>query len=240
MAAESMSEATGGPAAVGGEYAAVSSVRCRGGRSFDWQPQSSALLVIDMQRDFLDHADMSATAGEDVTYLRAVMPTVQAVTAAARAAGLRIIHTREGYGSDLGDVNQAKLDRDSVGRSGPLGRFLIRGEAGHDFAEGFAPRPEEAVIDKAGFSAFHRTGLHDLLAAEGVTHLILVGITTQCCVHSTLRSAVDLGYYCLTVADGCAAFDPDVHDAALKLIEAEGHLFGWIADAADVIEAMRD
>ncbi len=216
----------------------MTSVACWEGRPFDFDPATAALLVIDMQRDFLDLDGMSAVEEEDVAALRKIIPAVQHLVSNARAAGIRVIHTREGYDSDLGDVSQAKADRSSVGESGPLGRFLIRGEPGHDFAAGFEPVPGEAVIDKPGFGAFFASDLEALLMAAGVTHLIIAGITTQCCVHSTLREAVDRGFYCLTVADACAAFEPEVHDAVLKVSQAENHLFGWIADVEDVVTAL--
>ncbi|MGI9609135.1 MAG: cysteine hydrolase family protein [Acidimicrobiia bacterium] len=221
----------------------MTAVTCWSGRSFDFDPATTALLVIDMQRDFLDPDGMSAVGGEAVSELRKVIPAVQRLTTAARTAGVRVIHTREGYASDLSDVSQAKADRSSVGEPGPLGRFLVRGEPGHDFAAGFEPIPGEAVIDKPGFGAFFASDLEALLKAVSVTHLIIAGITTQCCVHSTLREAVDRGFYCLTVADACAAFDADVHDAVLTVIQAENHLFGWIANVDAVvteIEAVRD
>jgi len=216
----------------------VRSVACRGGLRYEFHPTSTALLVIDMQRDFLDFDGMSAAAGEDVVELCKIIPAVQTLIATARSTGVRVIHTREGYSPDLGDVSRAKADRDSVGQPGPLGRFLIRGEQGHDFATGFEPRQEETVIDKAGFGGFFGTELESILGDAGVTHLILCGLTTQCCVHSTLREAVDRGFYCLTVADGCAAFEPEVHEAVLQIIQAENHLFGWIADTADVVSAL--
>ncbi|MCP3974120.1 MAG: cysteine hydrolase [bacterium] len=216
----------------------MTSVTCRESLPFALDPAATALLVIDMQRDFLELDGMSAVEGEDVAELRKVIPVVQRLVAASRAAGVRVIHTREGYAPDLSDVNQAKADRSSVGESGLLGRFLIRGEPGHDFAAGFQPVPGEAVIDKPGFGAFFASDLESLLKKAGVTHLILCGITTQCCVHSTLREAVDRGFYCLTVADACAAFDPEVHDAVLRIIQAENHLFGWIANTTDVLTAL--
>jgi len=215
------------------------SIKCWGDRSFGFDPATTALLVIDMQRDFLDPAGMAAVEGEEIDELRKIMPTLRALSAAARLVGVPVIHTREGYAADLSDVSQAKAERGSVGTPGPLGRFLIRGEPGHDFHEGFQPEPGETVIDKFGFGAFYRTDLEELLETEGITHLIAAGITTQCCVHSTLREALDRGFYCLTVADACAAFEPAVHDAALAIIQAENHLFGWIADSGDVLAALR-
>jgi nicotinamidase-related amidase len=212
-------------------------VSCRSGLTYRFDPASTALLVIDMQRDFLDERGMCAVEGDDISALRAIMPTVGRVVAWARDLGMTVIHTREGYAPDFSDVHALKRDRDSVGLPGPLGRFLIRGEAGHDFMADFLPRGEETVVDKPGFSAFYRTGLDDMLERQSISHLVIVGITTQCCVLSTIRSAVDRGYRCLTIADACAALEPSDHEAALATIAAEGFLFGWICDSSDLIRA---
>ena len=190
-----------------------------------------------MQRDFLEPGGYCGAMGDDVGLLRRIEPNVAALVAAARRAGVTVIHTREGYAPDHSDVPAMRLERNSLGRPGPLGRFLIRGEFGHDFIDTMRPEPGELVVDKPGFSAFHRTELAARLAAAGIERLILCGITTQCCVHSTLRAAVDHGYWCLTVADACAAFEPEVHAAAMTLIRAEANLFGWIADTAAFVEA---
>ncbi len=203
-------------------------ISCRSGRAFAINPATTALVVIDMQKDFFT-GDGSAMLD--------IVPRVASLTAWARDNGCTVIHTREGYLPDMSDVSAYRRSLDYVGRDGPLGRFLIRGEPGHDFLDALTPLAGETVIDKAGFSAFHDTGLHEQFSAAGIDHLILCGVTTQCCVHSTLRDAVDLGYWCLTVADCCAASEPDLHDAALRLIEGEGHLFGWVCDAADATEA---
>jgi len=213
-------------------------IDCWGGRRFELVASSTALLVIDMQRDFLDSDGMAAVEGEDISLLRAVAPTVMDITAAARRHRIRVIHTREGYAPDLSDVSAMKAERGSVGSVGPLGRFLIRGEAGHDFLPGLEPAAGELVLDKPGFSAFYRTDLETQLRGAGIDRLIICGITTQCCVHSTLRDAVDRGFYCLTIADGCAAIDPAVHEATLRIIQAENHLFGWIADSAAVLAGL--
>lgn len=206
-------------------------IPCRDGRSYGFTPERTALLVIDMQRDFF---------GEDGSAeVLAVIPRVSKLIAAAREVGCRVIHTREGYAPDLSDVTPFRKSLGYAGRRGPLGRFLIRGEAGHDFLAEARPAPGEAIIDKAGFSAFYKSGLDKLLRTAGVDHLILCGVTTQCCVHSTLREAVDHGYWCLTVADCCAAEDPELHEAALSLIAGEGHLFGWVCKLSDVLRAAR-
>lgn len=193
-----------------------------------------------MQRDFLDPAGMCAMLGEDPAPLQAIVPALRRALAAARRAGLAVIHTREGYAPDLSDLHAAKAERGSVGASGPLGRFLTRGEAGQDFIAELRPAAGEAVIDKPGFSAFYRTDLEARLAAGGTTHLVLGGVTSQCCVHSTLRDAVDRGFYCLTLADGTAAFNPALHEAALAIVQGEDHLFGWIADTATLCAALKE
>jgi nicotinamidase-related amidase len=213
-------------------------VSCQGGRDFCFEPTSTAFMVIDMQRDFLDPQGMCALEGEDLAPLSRIIPTIATLTKLSRQRGLTLVHTREGYASDLSDVHPLKRERMSVGKEGPLGRFLIRGEPGHDFVEELMPRRGELVIDKPGFSAFYRTHLDDELRRLGITHLILTGVTTQCCVQSTLRSAVDRGYWCLALADACAAFEPEVHAAALRLIEAESHLFGWVTQAVHLASAL--
>ena len=214
-------------------------IDCWAGRSLALPAGRTALLVIDMQRDFLDPEGMCGTLGEDLAPVQAIVPALSRVLAAGRRAGLAIVHTREGYAPDLSDLHAAKAERGSVGTAGPLGRFLVRGEAGQDLIADLRPAAGEAVIDKPGFSAFYRTDLEARLGAGGVTHLVLGGVTSQCCVHSTLRDAVDRGFRCLTLADGTAAFDPALHEAALAIIQGEDHLFGWIADTDTLCAALQ-
>ena len=206
-------------------------VVCRDGLHFGFDPARTALVVIDMQRDFLDPQGMCAVEGDDISALRAIIPTVGALQQAARDAGMMLIHTREGYAPDLSDVHALKRDRGSIGESGPLGRFLIRGESGHDFIPELRPQADETVIDKPGFGAFYRTELEAVLRQREITHLVFAGVTTQCCVLSSLREAVDRGFYCLTLEDACAAVSPALHEAALTTIAGEGHLFGWVTRA---------
>ncbi len=214
------------------------SVPCWRGLSYSFDPARAAFLAIDMQRDFLSEGGMCSQAGEDISGLRATVPAVANLLDAARRARLTVIHTREGYAPDLSDMHELKRARHSAGQAGPLGRFLIRGESGHDFIDECRPLDGETVIDKPGFSAFYRTGLEDLLRAQGISHLIVAGVTAQCCVLSTIRAAVDRGYYCLLLADACAALDPGLHRATLDIIQGENHLFGWIADITELIEAL--
>ena len=218
-------------------------VPCRHGRVFAFEPHSTALVVIDMQREFLDAEGATALAGADIAPLRAIVPTVAAVLGAARAGGLAVIHTREGHAPDLSDLSAVKRQQYAasgiaIGAAGPLGRRFVCGEAGHGIIPELAPAPGEAVVDKPGFGAFYGTGLDAILARGGIERLILAGVTTQCCVHSTLREAVDRGYACLTLADACASGDPELHEATLRIIASEGHLFGWIAAAADLCTAI--
>ncbi len=206
-------------------------VTCRGGHRLKLPSGGrTALLVIDMQRDFIDPQGMCAVLGDDPAFARAIVPRVERLTEWARVQGHAVFHTREGYAPDLSDMHAAKRARRGPVSEGPLGRFLIRGEVGHDFIDRLRPQPGEPVIDKPGFGAFHATDLDTRLRQRGITHLILCGVTTSCCVHTTLREAVDRGYTCLTVADCCAALELDDHDRALDLIASEGDLFGWVCD----------
>jgi nicotinamidase-related amidase len=208
------------------------SVPCRSDRIYRFVPAQTALLVIDLQREFFVEG-----IGECIDEMREILPRVETVLASARKLGCKVIYTREAYQPDLSDVHAYRRSLGYVGKPGPLGRFNILGEPGHALVESVQPMPGETVIDKAGFSAFYNTGLDALLQRDGIDHLLICGVTTQCCVHSTLREAVDRGYWCLTLADCCAASDPGMHEAALSLIAGEGHLFGWVADAADLVAA---
>ncbi len=200
-----------------------------------------ALLVIDMQRDFLDPRGYVAQSGVDVALLRVTIEPVQRLLAAARSMGLRVIHTREGHRPDLSDLTPFKRQRTqgsgaAIGSQGPLGRLLVRGEYGHDIVDEVAPWPGEAVIDKPGFGAFYATDLELQLRAGGITHLALAGVTTDICVHTTLREAIDRGFYCTTISDACAAGDPQVHAAMLKCIAGEGNILGQVRDTCAMIE----
>lgn len=204
---------------------------------------STALLAIDMQRDFLDPRGYAAKAGLAIAPLRAAIPGVARLLAAAREAGLFIVHTREANAPDLSDVPPAFLDATRrtgapVGSAGPLGRLLIRGEPGAGIVEDVAPMPGEVAIDKPGFSAFEGTALQAMLVSRGIRTLLICGITTEVCVSSTLRTAIDRGFRCVTLRDACASSDPDLHDAALRMIEVEGGVFGRVATVDEVIAAL--
>jgi nicotinamidase-related amidase len=198
--------------------------------------------MIDMQRDFLDPAGYFARTGMDVAPLRAIIPAAARLLAAARASGVMVVHTREGHRPDLSDLTEFKQRRASgagapIGSMGPLGRMLIRGEAGHAIIDDLAPLKHEPVIDKPGFGAFYATDLDLILRTAGVTALTLAGVTSDICVHSTLREAVDRGYDCETVGDACAAGDPAIHQAMLTLIAGEGGILGRVVATHDVVNA---
>jgi nicotinamidase-related amidase len=203
-------------------------------------PHAAALLVIDMQRDFLDPEGYIARSGVDVGVLRAIIPNVRRLLEAARAAGIRVIHTREGHRPDLSDLSVVKARRAArsgaaIGSSGPLGRLLVRGESGHSIIPELAPLPNEALIDKPGFGAFYATDLEHVLRGAGIHALTLAGVTTDICVHSTLREAVDRGFDCVTVGDACAAAEAAIHAAMLACIDGEGGILGRVASTDQVI-----
>ena len=208
--------------------------------ALDWS--STALLIIDMQRDFLEQGGFGETLGNDVSQLaRAVKPTA-ALLKAARAMGMLVIHTREGHLPDLSDAPPAKIERGApslrIGDPGPMGRILIRGEAGHDIIPALYPEDDEIVIDKPGKGAFYATELGDVLQKYGIENLLVCGVTTEVCVNTTVREANDRGYRCVVVADGCASYFPAFHDAGLNMIKAQGGIFGWVADSAAILKAM--
>jgi biuret amidohydrolase len=204
-------------------------------------PTRTALLVIDMQRDFLLPEGYAAQAGLDITPLAATIRPIGKLLAVARKAGLLVVYTREGHLPDLSDCPPYKLERSrranaEIGSKGPLGRLLVRGEVGHDFVDALRPLAGEIVIDKPGYSAFAHTTLQQILTKRDIQTLILTGVTTEVCVSSTLRSAVDLGYRCITVSDACASGDPALHKASLAMIGVESGIFGEVATTAEVLE----
>ena len=206
----------------------------------DWA--ATALLIIDMQRDFLEPGGFGETLGNDVSQLaRAVAPCAD-VLAAARAAGILVVHTREGHLPDLSDAPPAKIERGApskrIGDPGPMGRILIRGEAGHDIIPELYPLDDEIVIDKPGKGAFYATELGDILQNYGIANLLVCGVTTEVCVNTTVREANDRGYRCVVLADCCASYFPEFHEMGLNMIKAQGGIFGWVSSSAAVLEAM--
>jgi nicotinamidase-related amidase len=206
---------------------------------------SSALLVIDMQRDFCAPGGYADQAGLDIALLRAPIPAIQQLLSAARARGLLVLHSREGHRPDLSDLPEAKRQRAEhagapIGHQGPLGKLLVRGEYGHDLIDELQALPGEPVIDKPGYSAFAHTDLDLLLRTRGIRELIICGVTTEVCVSSTLRSAVDLGYACTVVGDACGSAYPELHDAALAMVAVEGGLFGRVCSRQGLLAEWRD
>jgi nicotinamidase-related amidase len=203
----------------------------------------TALIVIDMQRDFCSPGGYADQAGLGITRMQAAVGQVQQLLQAARDAGLMVVHTREGHLPDLSDCPPAKLARSiaagaAIGSLGPLGRLLVRGEQGHDFVDALRPLPGELVIDKPGYGAFHQTLLGKHLKEKGIEQLILCGVTTEVCVHSTLREAVDRGYLCTTVSDATAASQPELQAPALAMIGVEGGIFGVVCSTAECVERL--
>ncbi len=211
--------------------------------SFSIAPGRTALIVIDMQRDFLLPGGFGESLGNDVSQLLKVVPPLAALIAAARAAGIMVIHTREGHKPDLSDCPPAKLNRGApskrIGDPGKYGRILIRGEYGHDIVDELAPIDGELVIDKPGKGAFYATGLQDALSGAGITQLLVTGVTTEVCVHTTTREANDRGYECLVVSDCVGSYFPEFQRVGLEMIAAQGGIFGWVADTAAVIPALQ-
>jgi nicotinamidase-related amidase len=213
-----------------------------GAMAFD--PKRTALLIIDMQRDFLEPGGFGEALGNDVSLLqKAVGPCADAL-AAARAIGMAIIHTREGHRPDLSDAPPAKVERGEpskrIGDAGPMGRILIRGEPGHDIVAALYPQPGEPVLDKPGKGAFHQTDLEQMLRNRGIDTLIVCGVTTEVCVHTTIREANDRGYRCVALADACASYFPEFHRVGLEMIKAQGGIFGWVSDVTAFAGALKD
>ncbi|GAA3298878.1 cysteine hydrolase [Dactylosporangium vinaceum] len=210
---------------------------------YTFEPDSTALLVIDMQRDFLEPGGFGETLGNDVGQLRRTIEPTAKLLQAAREQQLTVIHTREGHLPDLSDCPPAKLNRGDpsvrIGAPGPMGRILIRGERGHDIIDELAPAPGETVIDKPGKGAFYATGLGDLLAAQGIRSLVVTGVTTEVCVHTTVREANDRGYECLVLADCVGSYFPEFQAAGLRMIAAQGGIFGWVAESPAFIAALQ-
>jgi len=206
---------------------------------FPLRAASTALVIIDMQRDFLEPGGFGDALGNDVSLLRAAIAPTQAVLKAARRAGMLVVHTREGHRPDLSDLPPAKHRRGNfptkIGDAGPMGRILVRGEAGHGIIPELAPTGGEPVIDKPGKGAFFATDLEAILRGRGVDRLIVCGVTTEVCVHTTVREANDRGFDCLVLSDCTGSYFPEFHAAALAMIRAQGGIFGWVAPSSALL-----
>ncbi|GIF18853.1 nicotinamidase-related amidase [Actinoplanes tereljensis] len=211
---------------------------------FSFDKDSTALVVIDMQRDFLLPGGFGESLGNDVSQLRRTIEPLAALLKGWREAGLPVIHTREGHKPDLSDCPPAKLSRGApsmrIGDPGAFGRILIQGEYGHDIVDELQPVDGEVVIDKPGKGAFYATELSDVLDKLGTKSLIVTGVTTEVCVHTTVREANDRGYECLVLADCVGSYFPEFQQVGLKMIAAQGGIFGWVAESPSVIAAIQE
>lgn len=206
------------------------------------EPHTTAVVLIDMQRDFLEPGGFGESLGNDVSLLKAAVKPCQNLLRAARELGMLVIHTREGHRPDLSDAPKAKVQRGApssrIGAMGPMGRILIRGHPGHDLIPELYPRAEEPVIDKPGKGAFYATDLHAILTNRQIETLIVCGVTTEVCVHTTVREANDRGFRCIVPSDCCASYFPEFHEVGLRMIKAQGGIFGWVSDSSRILVAL--
>jgi nicotinamidase-related amidase len=208
---------------------------------FAFDRSTTALVMIDFQRDFMEPHGFGELLGNDVSHLRGTIAPAMAVLDAARRAGMLVLHTREGHRPDLADCPPAKLTRGGatfIGTPGPMGRILVRGEAGHEIIPELAPVDGEPVIDKPGKGAFFATDLDTILRSRGIRSLIVCGVTTEVCVNTTVREANDRGFECVVLSDCVGSYFPEFHDAALRMITAQGAIVGWVATSTSAIAAL--
>jgi biuret amidohydrolase len=209
-----------------------------------FDPERTALLVIDMQRDFVYPGGFGEALGNDTSSLLAAVAPTQHVLAAAREAGLLVVHTREGHRPDLADLSPSKKARgrlaSGIGDPGPMGRILVRGEHGHGIVDELAPLESEPVVDKPGKGSFYATDLDAILHAKDIRYLIVTGVTTEVCVMSTVREANDRGYECLVLSDCVASYFPEFHTTAIEMIKAQGGIFGWVGSSENFLVALTD
>jgi nicotinamidase-related amidase len=205
-------------------------------------PERTAIVMIDMQRDFLEPGGFGETLGNDVSLLAKAVAPAKKLIEAARKLKMLIVHTREGHRPDMADAPPAKVERGApslrIGDPGKMGRILIRGEAGHDIIPELYPADGEPVIDKPGKGSFYATDLQTILQNRRIENLIVGGVTTEVCVHTTVREANDRGYRCIVAADACGSYFPEFHEMGLKMIKAQGGIFGWVSDATRILAAL--
>jgi len=208
----------------------------------EFDTKTTALLIIDMQRDFVMPGGFGEALGNDVTPLQATIAPTRRVLEAARKRGMLVIHTREGHRADLTDCPPSKLVRGRgktrIGDAGPMGRILVRGEIGHDIVPELVPAPGEPVIDKPGKGAFYATDLELILRDRGIKTLIVCGVTTEVCVNTSVREANDRGYECVVLSDCVGSYFPEFQKAALAMIKAQGGIFGWVSDSRRALAAL--
>ena len=205
-------------------------------------PERTAVIVIDMQRDFLEPGGFGESLGNDVSLLTRAIEPIKALLAGARKKKMLVIHTREGHRPDLSDAPKAKVERGApsmrIGAPGPMGRILIRGEPGQDIIPELYPIAGEPIIDKPGKGAFYATDLQNILVNKGIESLIVCGVTTEVCVHTTVREANDRGYRCIVPGDCCGSYFPEFHEMGLRMIKAQGGIFGWVSDSKKILAAL--
>ena len=211
---------------------------------YDFDVKTTALVLIDFQRDFMEPGGFGDTLGNDVSLLQAIVPATRRMLDAWRTAGGWVVHTREAHRPDLSDCPPAKRDRGNptlrIGDAGPMGRILVVGEPGSQIVEALAPVDGELVIDKPGKGAFYATGLQAALQERGITHLLFGGVTTEVCVQTSMREANDRGYECLLIEDCTESYFPAFKAATVDMIRAQGGIVGWTASSAAVIAALGD
>lgn len=210
---------------------------------YSFELKSTALVIIDMQRDFVEPGGFGETLGNDVSLLASIVPACQAVLQAWREAGGMVVHTREAHKADLSDCPPAKRNRGNptlrIGDQGPMGRILVAGEPGNQIIDALAPAPGEAVLDKPGKGAFYATPLQGILHRNGITHLVFMGVTTEVCVQTSMREANDRGYDCLLLEDCTESYFPQFKRATLEMIRAQGAIVGWTAPSSALLTALR-
>ena len=209
---------------------------------FELEPETTALLIIDMQRDFLEPGGFGEMLGNDVSQLRHAIEPTRKVLNTFRELGMMVVHTREGHRPDLTDCPPAKKSRGNlelgIGDLGPMGRVLVRGEWGHDIIDELKPALGEPVIDKPGKGSFYATDLERILLNRGIKRLIVTGVTTEVCVQTTVREANDRGFECLVLADCVGSYFPEFQEVGLKMIAAQGGIFGWVTDSAQLLSEL--
>jgi len=210
--------------------------------TYEFSPASTAVVMIDMQRDFILPGGFGETLGNNVSLLAAIVPTARRLLDACRAAGMTIIHTKECHRPDLADCPPSKLTRGNptlrIGDPAAMGRILIDGESGSDFVPELAPAPGDIVLSKPGKGAFYATPLGEILRLKGITHLLFGGVTTEVCVQTTMREANDRGYECLMVEDATESYFPEFKAATLAMVRAQGGIVGWTATTDQVLKAL--